>query len=80
MRDSSDLQPEAPDWLSPDYAALDEPKPPVPFPPDPPPPHSVEAWRPAGWQGENSLARLATELFDRIDAIADRIAEGLGLR
>lgn len=48
------------------------------FPPNPR--RFTEPWRRPGWRGRTRLARLTTELFDALDGVADRIAEGLGLR
>lgn len=48
------------------------------FPPDPS--RFAEPWRRPGWRHRTRVAQLATEIFDTIDAIADRIAQQLRLR
>lgn len=39
-----------------------------------------EPWRRPGWGHRTRVARLATQIFDTLDAIGDRIAEQLRLR
>jgi hypothetical protein len=81
MPEADDNRPEPPDWLSPDYASLDEAKPAVDTATDPPPPRHFVAPRPeTGSEVQYSLARLAREFLDAVDGLADRIAAGLGLR
>ena len=48
------------------------------FPPDPA--RFSEPWRRPGWGHRTRVAQLATEIFDTLDAIADRIAQQLRLR
>ena len=48
------------------------------FPPNPA--RFSEPWRRPGWAHRTRFAQLATEIFNTLDAIADRIAEGLRLR
>lgn len=48
------------------------------FPPNPA--RFSEPWRRPGWKRRTRLAQLATQIFDTLDAIADRIAEELRLR
>lgn len=48
------------------------------FPPNPA--RFSEPWRRRGWKAPTRFARLATQLFDTLDAIGDRIAEELRLR
>ena len=48
------------------------------FPPNPA--RAWESWRQPGWRHRTPFAQFATEIFDTLDAIADRIAEELGLR
>src|SRR5436309_4567342 len=48
------------------------------FPPNPA--RFREPWRRPGWGQRTLFAQLATEIFDTLDAIGDRIAEQLGLR
>lgn len=48
------------------------------FPPNPARPS--ESWRRPGWRHRTPFAQLATEIFNTLDAIADRIAEELRLR
>ena len=87
-------RPAGPESLSPDNApptqtegALAPPprKPPTAigaaaesFPPDPA--RFSEPWRRPGWRHRTPVAQLATEIFNTLDAIADRIAEQLRLR
>ena len=47
-------------------------------PPDPS--RFAEPWSRPGWRHRTRVAQLATEIFNTIDAIADRIAEQLRLR
>jgi hypothetical protein len=39
-----------------------------------------EPWRQPGWGRRTAFAQLATEIFNTLDAVADRIAEELRLR
>lgn len=48
------------------------------FPPNPA--RFSEPWRRPGWAHRTRFAQLATEIFNTLDAIADRIAEELRLR
>ena len=92
MRDVYDEFPDPPDWLSPDHTPPTAPegdRPPPPNDPptavgasaeDPPPRRSVQPWRPRGLFPEGGLAGLASQIFDTLDRVGDRIAEGLGLR
>ena len=48
------------------------------FPPNPA--RFSEPWRRPGWGHRTRFAQLATQIFDTLDAIADRIAEELRLR
>ena len=48
------------------------------FPPNPA--RFSEPWRRPGWGQRTRFAQLATEIFNTLDAIADRIADGLRLR
>lgn len=48
------------------------------FPPNPG--RFSEPWRRPGWRQRTRFAQLATEIFDTLDAIADRIAEQWRLR
>lgn len=48
------------------------------FPPNPA--RFSEPWRRPGWRRRTKFAQLATEIFDTLDGIADRIAKQLGLR
>src|SRR5881275_829102 len=48
------------------------------FPPNPA--RFSEPWRRPGWRPGTRFAQLATEIFNTLDAIADRIAEELRLR
>lgn len=66
----------------------------VPPPPKPPtalgagadplfpsnPQRHQEAWRQPGWGHRTRFAQFATEIFDALDGVADRIAEILRLR
>lgn len=48
------------------------------FPPNPA--RHSEPWRRPGWGRRTRFAQLATEIFNTLDAIADRIAEQWRLR
>ena len=48
------------------------------FPPDPT--RMSEPWRRPGWGHRTRVAQLATEIFNTLDAIADRIAQNFRLR
>lgn len=48
------------------------------FPPNPA--RFSEPWRRPGWRHRTRFAQIATEIFNTLDAIADRIAEELRLR
>jgi hypothetical protein len=48
------------------------------FPPNPP--RHPEPWRRPGWGHRTPFAQLATDILNTLDAIGDRIAEGLRLR
>ena len=48
------------------------------FPPNPA--RFSEPWRRPGWAHRTRFAQIATQIFDTLDAIADRIAEELRLR
>ena len=48
------------------------------FPPNPS--RFSEPWRRPGWGRRTRFAQFATQIFDTLDAIADRIAEELRLR
>jgi hypothetical protein len=87
-------RPAGPESSSPDDAPPTQAEgalvPPPPKPPTaigaaaesfPPNPAGVAVrWGPSGWQHRTRFAQLATEIFDTLDAIADRIAEQLRLR
>ena len=49
-----------------------------PFPPNPQ--RFAEPWRRPGRRHRTRFAQLATEIFNALDAIADRLAEELRLR
>lgn len=44
------------------------------------PRHFVEALRRSGWRAPSTLEQFATQLFDALDAFADRVANELGIR
>lgn len=48
------------------------------FPPDPR--RIIEAWRRPGWERRTRFAAVATEIFNILDELADRIAERWKLR